>query len=519
MQLTLLQAHAHVRNALLETKRSNPVAASEEHDLAAAEFATAAHGTTDSEALRILSLLEQQHRHLGHVLKSRHENPILKVETAAEAASAQLKSEAVANGISPSSQAAAQRLTSGQEAVPSPPRLARPPRATAKDLSSSIASNLASARGIPRDRLRKPTPITPTVSAQHAGGNFAREQGGPYGRVSDDRSDNTRKPSWAPPATAEEEKANAQADAVSSDAPFQHFYSTFESLMSKLSAPLAFAGLPLTSPYASKSPSISSTTKSRRPKTPPISSNTPVDYSQLISRAALNALRDGHSHHNPTESFYVVPTTGGTISYAEVMSRAEREQASGHHHQRTLSGISEATADSFVDARSTILDPNSKRPTSRKGATGNEARIIEEQGMQITALKRHIDALSKRLHVFELSSQSSTAALAQSIRSLPRSPVVTPENSRGKSNGGGAESKRIKELEALLEKNAAELRKRREESAELKSVVKRYREKWDKLKEGARARRQDGGTPSGGAAIVSADSAAGGERQLGDDPE
>lgn len=509
----LTLAHAHVRNALLETKRSNPVAASEEHDLAAAEFATAANGTADSEALRILNLLELQHRHLGHILKSRHERPTAKVETAVEAASAQLKSEAVSRGISPTSQATAEG-SGGQEALPSPPRLARPPRATARDLSSSIASNLASARGIPRDRLKKPTPITPTVSAQHAGGNFAREQAGPYARTSVERPENARKPSWAPPASAEEEKASIQAEAISSDAPFQQFYSTFESVISKLSAPLAFAGLPLTSPATSKTPSIANVTKPRKSRTPPITSTTPVDYSQLISRAALNALRDGPAHRNPAESFYVVPTTGGTISYAEVMSRAEREQAGGRH-QRTLSGISEATSDDFVDARSTIIDP--KRPSSRKD-TGNEARIIEEQGMQIDALKRHIDALSKRLHVFELSSQSSTAALAQSIRSLPRSPGITPENSRGKSSNH--DSKRIAELEALLDKNNAELRKRREESAELKTVVKRYREKWEKLKEGARARRgQEGCAPSGSGGILPATPALGIERHLGDDPE
>jgi hypothetical protein len=487
----LTQAHAHVRNAVLETKRSNPVAASEEHDLAAAEFATAAQGTADSEALRILTLLEQQHRHLGHILKSRHEKPAAKQETAAEVASAQLKSESASKGISPTTQATVEAAGAGAEASHSPPRLARPPRATARDLSSSIANNLASARGIPRDRLRKPTPITPTVSVQHAGGNFAREQAGPYARTGSERPDNARKPSWAPPSNTSDEKDTNQVDTPSSDAPFQQFYSTFENLISKLSAPLAFAGLPLTSPTASKTPSIASSTKSKRPQTPPISSTTPVDYSQLISRAALNALRDGPAYHNPAESFYVVPTTGGTISYAEVMSRAEREQSgqSGQSgHRRTLSGISETTSDDFVDARGTIL--NGKRPPSRKGPLGNESRIIEEQSMQIDALKRHIDALSKRLHVFELSSQSSTAALAQSIRSLPRSPGITPENSRGKER----ESKRIAELEALLEKNAAELRKRKEESAELKTVVKRYREKWEKLKEGARARRgQDGG--------------------------
>ena len=43
------QAHNHARSALLETRRSNPVAASEEHDLAATEFATAAKDTSDSE--------------------------------------------------------------------------------------------------------------------------------------------------------------------------------------------------------------------------------------------------------------------------------------------------------------------------------------------------------------------------------------------------------------------------------------------------------------------------------------
>ena len=47
--LTAMQAHNHARSALLETRRSNPVAASEEHDLAAAEFATAAQGTGDLE--------------------------------------------------------------------------------------------------------------------------------------------------------------------------------------------------------------------------------------------------------------------------------------------------------------------------------------------------------------------------------------------------------------------------------------------------------------------------------------
>ena len=246
-------------------------------------------------------------------------------ETAAELASAQLRSESASKGVSPAQQAATEGDARGQDALQSPPRLARPPWTAARDLSSSIASNLASARGIPRDRLRKPTPITPTVSVQHAGGNFAREQAGPYDRAPNERPESARKPSWAPPNSTADEKEDSHTETPSSDGPFQQFYSTFESVISKLSAPLAFAGLPLTSPITSKTPSMTTVTaKPKRPKTPPVSSSPSVDYSQLISRAALNALRDGPAHHNPAESFYVVPTTGGTISYAEVMSRAER---------------------------------------------------------------------------------------------------------------------------------------------------------------------------------------------------
>lgn len=42
------QAHTHARNAMLETRKSNPVAASEEHDLAAGEFATASQHCLDA---------------------------------------------------------------------------------------------------------------------------------------------------------------------------------------------------------------------------------------------------------------------------------------------------------------------------------------------------------------------------------------------------------------------------------------------------------------------------------------
>lgn len=47
------QAHSHARKASIETHKANPVVASEEHDLAAGEFANAAKTTGDVEVLSV----------------------------------------------------------------------------------------------------------------------------------------------------------------------------------------------------------------------------------------------------------------------------------------------------------------------------------------------------------------------------------------------------------------------------------------------------------------------------------
>jgi hypothetical protein len=131
---------------------------------------------------------------------------------------------------------------------------------------------------------------------------------------------------------------------------------------------------------------------------------------------------------------------------------------------------------------------------------------MEELALENQMLRQYLDSTSKRLRLFELSAQSSSAALAQSIRSLQRSPSVTPENSRGRadesSNGRSGKVNehariRIAELEETVQKNEKELQRREKENAKLKDVVVRYREKWEKLKEGARARREGGGNGGG----------------------
>ena len=219
--------------------------------------------------MRILNLLEQHHKKLGQLLKSRHGRPALEEEGFAEhPANTAPPYQTGASVVSANSHQGASSNAGSNE--PHPPRLSKAARPSARDLSSSIASNLASARGIPSNRQRRPQPVSPTVSAQHAGGRFATEGRIPrtFSRHGSEKSSHDRvatqqnaRPSWAPPSGATDSETSVDPaglnKAGTSDAPFQQFYSTFESLMSKISAPLAFTGLPLTSapPAASPRPS------------------------------------------------------------------------------------------------------------------------------------------------------------------------------------------------------------------------------------------------------------------------
>lgn len=230
-----------------------------------------------------------------------------------------------------------------------------------------------------------------------------------------------------------------------SDEPFQRFYSTFESLLSKLSAPLAFAGLPLGSEGTAPPEPQSDKTES------PGETTTEPNMKKFFSKAALRAIKDesGGYVFGGAESFYVVPTTGGTISYAGILSRAERARLEGDIH-----------AEEFVDARESPGSPNMNR----------NAKTMEELQLENQALRALSDQLSKRLHMWEVNAQSSSMALQQSLRAI-----------------GGDE--KVRELEEQIKLGMEEMEKMAKENEKLRGVVARYREKWETLKQGARERR------------------------------
>ena len=108
------------------------------------------------QAFRALKLLEQHHQKLAQLLKFRNSNPVTQLpEVTPEATSAPQQPP------SPTPQAHAG--SPYRPASQSLPAAHRPQR----DVSSSIASNLASARGIPSNKQRRSGQVSSPVLAQH----------------------------------------------------------------------------------------------------------------------------------------------------------------------------------------------------------------------------------------------------------------------------------------------------------------------------------------------------------------
>ena len=493
-----MQAHDHARAASIATHGSDTTVAINEHALAAGEFAKAASGTGSAEALRTLRLLEHHHRRLSELLRYPSENSI-------SSTSGEGEIQASAEKPVPTSAAVAELRASQSDIGPrssSPfrnPPGQHPRHLPPRELSSSIASNLASARGIRANYIRRP--ISPSVSAHQAPGSLEthRRKLSNFPQSIPEHS----QPSWIPPTQSLSHKAEPQtstsktsavaetAATTTNDEGFSRFYSTFENILSKLSAPLAFSGLPLASEDDSAQTADTSSADAKKVRGQKDRSPSDPDLTKYISRAALRATAAGQSAN---DSFYVVPPSGHTISYAHILSFAEKEKrrlaVSMHSENPDL--FADPDEEDFFDARE-LLGPTSPSSSRRflvgsKRFSGKELEVrVEELDLENKSLKEVVDKLSKRLHAFEMAAQNSSMALQESMRLMrPMSPA------REAANGDGSLKRRVAELEEHVTLGGKEIDRLGKENEKLKSVVARYRERWEKLKEGAKTRR-DGG--------------------------
>ncbi|KAJ5775498.1 uncharacterized protein N7511_000509 [Penicillium nucicola] len=526
----LTLAHTHARNAVLETRKANPVAASEEHDLAAGEFATAAQNSSDQEsrlthrikALRTLRLLETHHKKLAELLRFQHEHPsTAPTEVTSATTSPNLSVQQAAADLSN-----VKTATSTQDAHNLPPRLVGTGRIPSRD-KSSIASNLASARGIP-SQPRRGSPASPTLSSQQAAAKMtdpppkttsgeSRLRGVPN-KSRQSRMSTPRQP-WSPPTSTSAQLTTQQVAPTSTseygpptdmppaaEEPLQRFYSAFGGLVAKVSVPLALAGLQMGNAnptQAGQNRKSSAEVKLDRDHATLDRSTTAGEpnVNKIFSRAALKSVRDstGVTMGNPAESFYVVPTTGGTMSYAGILTRAEKEA-----RRNSL----EDGEDDFVDARETPSSPEmrhsgsgsriwrGRRDVPDQLASAPNTKTVEEMQMENEALRTLTDTLSTRLHMWEVNAQSSTMALQQSLKMMHHAPsgATSPVATMTAAPAATAPDPRVKELEDLIRDHETKLATASQENDKLKDVLRRYRDRWEKLKEGAKTRRAEART-------------------------
>lgn len=500
----LILAHDHARAASVATQSSDTTVAINEHALAAGEFAKAASGTGSAEALRTLRLLEHHHQRLSELLRYPSENPPATGSADPEVQNVSEKPISTSAAVAELRASKSDLGLRSSSPLRSPPSLQHPRRLPPRDLSSSIASNLASARGIRANYTRQP--LSPSVSSQQAPGTLETLP----------RRDSKRTkvpasipehftPSWVPPSPVVQKVESKISEALetieqnttaSSDEGFSRFYNTFENILSKLSAPLAFAGLPLISEEgpAIVTPEPTTSAKRRTSKSKERTESDP-DLTKYISRAALRAsTRDGHSGN---DSFYVVPTTGHTVSYAHILSfdQKERRRLAASMHGENPEIFADPEEDDFVDARETPMPPSpavSRRSFGKKYASHDVENRVEELETENKGLKEMIDKLSKRLHAFEMSSQQNTFALQESMRLMRDSSPARPDIP-GRSVDESLK-RRVLELEEHLAQGRQQMELLAKDNDKLKSVVARYRDRWEKLKEGAKSRRE--GTPS-----------------------
>ena len=444
-----------------------------------------------------MKLLEQYHERLAGLIKWQRTHPVPQ------------SSEAVGDD-KPTLQSASDTAPSEsqQSSAHRPHQQSKPTALPQRDVSSSIASNLASARGIPPNRQRRGSPASPASSIQHAEGKLTtpqrRSKLGDYpSRAApnpiQEKVTSSTNPSKAIQNTRSLSSANQsiKSPVSTTDEPFNRFYNTFENLFSKLSAPLAFAGLPL----GSESTTTQQTTVSNNPVPVNEKAKDDPDYTRAFSRAALRALHEERGLPTAAESFYVVPTTGGVSSYRDILTRSKRDAA-----QRL--GLPEPTEselanDEFVDARETPQPPSPT--TDRKGVKvqqglGSNTKTMEELTLENQAMRDLLDVMSKRLAQFEMGSQSQSMALHQSLRLMQQSQALPPLPTVGDTSKSlernAANDEKLAAVEEQLGSVNKELERMGRENEKLKGVIGRYRERWEKLKEGARTRR--GGTSTQG---------------------
>ncbi|KAK6532748.1 hypothetical protein TWF281_006925 [Arthrobotrys megalospora] len=470
----LTRAHAHASKATHQQTLHNFKLASQEHKDAAEEFGKAEKETQDPEALRTLALLQQHHQDLSSRLLAstvqtpptpppnqtsftkdstmakpvttnatafspptspKHRPPPLFGPESGRPESPQLdKPKMFFQPSTPTTPSTSDNPThpSGTRKIAPPPiPLPSPTNITTQTLTYTsmrdgpvlpspnpfqLAHELANARGI-RSPVRGRSPATagndrnflqvrepePGARAASAGGTVRgtspvllnappkkerRKSASATSPVVGPREvlpfDAFKGPAVGEgpirPAVQEYDSSSARGTSPNPpklDMAFTKFYSQFEEYIEAVGNPLAYAGLPLDGDLSSMDP----------------------------------ALRKAVADKGAAESFYVVPTTGGTMSYAGILTRNQQQPSSDKNEAVAAPAAGRKPADKMVSTKTR-----------------------EELELENTQLRQLTDMMAHKLHTWETSAKVNAAKMRESLQVLKEtshSSPVAEESDRG----------------------------------------------------------------------------------------
>ncbi|KAL7267967.1 hypothetical protein RUND412_009427 [Rhizina undulata] len=478
--LTIAHQQATLARSLISTSPAVPetlIAAANAYALAASSFSSAATLTKDPEALRTLSLLANEHERQALRLKAASAASEPR-DTADEEATEKTKE-------SEKDQIPKDEKEKDREKEPLTPPVAG--TSLLRKSIPSLATNLASARGIPQR------------SGISSSSSRRREL----------------KISTIPENSApiiEQERVEPERK----EEQFSKFYSGLNTILSRISssassaASLAFAGLPLGVEDVDEETERAA-----------LAGLLPKGWADQRGRNMLHNWNDGG------ESFYVVPSSGGTMSYAGIVRGEDPEDEKEKEKEKSL-----RRSRTYPSESSSPSNPRDGRTLQLTG----HAKTKEELVLENTGLRQTIDHMSRTMQTWQRKTRESENMLKNSIIALSKHPG--PSSSSGNqqpldilsqvvqrkswmhvsysgeeaediSEGrqvGEMEWEREKEREredyvARLEEEIERLKKERDEfgreNDKLRNTIVKYNQKWERLKEGARNKR-GGGSGNGG---------------------
>lgn len=362
--------------------------------------------------------------------------------------------------------------------------------------ASSLATNLASARGIP---LVRPAAGSTTSTSRR------RRPSAPS--ASD--LPTSSKPTTSPLNLIPPDQPQSLA---SQDASFTRFYSSLNSLITKIGSPftasLAFTGLPV-GPDAKDTEAV------------PIDV-LPKGYTQGRGRGR----NLGQNDTAGGESFYVVPYSGGTMSYAGVV---QRDSPDDDQDAETRSVRRSRTYPSPGAGANSPTHRGLEREKDELARFAGHDKTLEELQLENSTLRRTLEQLSRNMSKWQKKTRESEMELKSSIMALSRtgggqagindilsqaqrrSWLHIPNNEEDDDNDVCAEGRRFGEMELIKEERetikemgdrvkvledelrdrAIEMERMSRENEKLRKTVTRFKEKWDALREGAKKRERN----------------------------